>query len=149
MNKVYLLPVLLCMGCASTTTQQEPFVQQLQKTAAAAYHIGDLHQAEGLWQQALAANPEVYSNWCSLAQVRFRLHQYDAAAIGYQRCLEGHAAQPLAWHNLAAVRLRQATEALLEGSMYLDDRADSEQLKRDYQALLEHLFKLQRAATSP
>ncbi|WP_417658005.1 hypothetical protein [Pseudidiomarina aestuarii] len=149
MNRLSLFLVLMCAGCASTSQQEEPFVQQLQKTAAAAYHIGDLHQAEGLWQQAVVANPGAYSNWCSLGQVRFRLHQYDASAVGYQRCLEGNSAQPLVWHNLAAVRLRQATEALLEGTIHFDDRPESERLKRDYQALLEHLLKLQRATVKP
>ncbi|HET8816922.1 MAG TPA: hypothetical protein VFM61_05675 [Pseudidiomarina sp.] len=149
MNKLYLFPILFCIGCASTAPDKEPFVQQLQRTAAAAYHIGDLHQAEGLWQQALVENPNVYSNWCSLGQVRFRLHQYDASAVGYQRCLDGSSAQPLVWYNLAAVRLRQATEALMEGSMHLDESTEYNQLKRDYEALLAYLFKLQRAAGSP
>lgn len=146
---IWVVTALLCNGCASTRDQHEPFLQQLQQSAAAAYRVGDLHQAEGLWQQALQANPEVYANWCSLGQVRFRLHQYDAAAIGFQRCLEANPNQPLAWHNLAAVRLRQATESLLQGSMYLDAQQTPAESTQAFDTLLEHLLQLQRAAVKP
>lgn len=109
-----------------------------------AYQQGDLHAAEGLWRQLLQRDKQLYEGWCQLGHIGFRQHQYQSAVEAYQRCLQLHPQQPAIWHNLAVVRLRQATELLLQGQAYADQQEASD--TQQQQQLLQHLLKLQRVS---
>lgn len=151
MNRISILVLaLLLMGCQ--TTQSRELELQLEPAlyaAQTAYRQGDLHFAEGLWRQVLDAYPEQGQVWCDIGHVNYRVHRYDAAYEAYQFCLANNPQQPDIWKNLAAIRLRQATELLLAGHAYLgmptSFGARNNQAQRyEYEMLMQQLLALHR-----
>lgn len=145
MNKLIPLVLLLLslLGC-KTTVLPEGALEKNTKIASLAYQRGDLHLAEGYLQRILDTNPNHSDSWCQLGNIRYRLHDYEAATRAYDRCLKLNPSQPVIWHNAAAVKLRQATELLLIGQGYLADNSApvSSPLASQIQQLLVELMRL-------
>ncbi len=151
-SRTLLLVVLISLflaGCATTNLPELEAIQQ-QQVAQDAYLSGDLHLAEGLWRRAIKRNSQLQHLWCKIGHVNFRLHEYEAAFQAYQRCLADDREQPIVWRNLAAVRLRQATELLLIGHKYLVTitAPETQQFRSDYERLMKQLLSFHRAPTA-
>lgn len=129
---VLMLPGL--SGCTSKPPS-ETFDRQL-AAAYQSYQEGDLTSAEARWRALVQIDPELTEGWCLLGHIGLRQQRYHEALRHYQTCLELTPAQPAIWHNIAVIRIRQATEALLVGAPY---QTDSE-----HRLLLAKLLKLQR-----
>lgn len=143
---VLLIPLV---GCKSTQQVRFDTIEQQQKIAIAAYQQGDLHIAEGYWRKIVSAMPEHAQSWCQLGHVNYRLHRYQAASNAYQRCLNLAPEQANIWHNLAAVKLRQATELLLTGQAYLEvaeGRVETHSFAYNYQRLMAELVRFHGVA---
>lgn len=143
-----LLLLLAATGCAATHSPgHDPTQQRSLKAAEQAYRQGDLHLAEGLWRDIVSDSDHVSPGWCYLGHISFRQHRYDEALSSYQQCLDFRPQQPAIWRNMAALRLRQATELLLSGTAYLADReatAGQQRFNREYRKLLRQLMVLQQ-----
>lgn len=137
--------VAICMvggisACQSTSASFEN-VAQLQQLASHAYAAGDLHLAEGYWLNITQAMPEHTDAWCQLGHINYRLHRYAAAGNAYKKCLAITPNNLAAWHNLTAVKLREASATIIQGSGYLE-ASDNQQLTHKYQLLMRELLRL-------
>lgn len=136
-----IIPILL-WGCKNTPTDASfETIETLQQLARSSYQAGDLHQAEGYWRELTRLTPLHSLAWCQLGHVHYRLHRYQAASKAYHKCLEINPNQVDIWHNLSAVKLREATETLLLGRAYLTDSRDSK-LVTNYHRLQRELLRL-------
>ncbi|OZB05659.1 MAG: hypothetical protein B7X54_04795 [Idiomarina sp. 34-48-12] len=126
-------------GCNATQKVNFANVQQHYTVAKTGYTQGDLHTAEGYLLKVVKAQPNHHESWCLLGHVYYRLNSYQAASNAYQTCLSLRPEQSAIWHNLAAVRLRQATELLIKGMPYLKATTVDKQFSTNYQLLLEEL----------
>lgn len=139
--------VLALTGCNSTQKVNFANVQQHYAVAKTGYIQGDLHTAEGYLLKVVKAQPNHHESWCLLGHVYYRLNSYQAASNAYQTCLSLKPEQSAIWHNLAAVRLRQATELLIKGMPYLQATNVDKQFSTNYQLLLEELARLHGVAS--
>jgi cytochrome c-type biogenesis protein CcmH/NrfG len=136
------------LGCQTTQPQLgETTFQPAIDNAMMAYQQGDLQLAEGLWRRLLQRDPSLFMAWCHLGHIGFRQHDYDTALNAYQKCLRQQPQQAEIWHNMAVIKLRQASELLIQGSAYLpaEDSASHDH-KHNYQRLLNALMALQRVS---
>ncbi|WP_198677983.1 tetratricopeptide repeat protein [Pseudidiomarina planktonica] len=125
-------PVLT--GCTSKPPSD---VFDLQLAAAyKSYRDGDLTVAEARWRRLVKVDQALTEGWCVLGHISLRQQRYQEALKHYQRCLQLRPEQSEIWHNVAVIRIRQATEALLSGAPY--DTHSQDKL------LLTKLLKLQR-----
>lgn len=134
--------VLATTGCNTTKGVNFSTVEQHYSIATVVYERGDLHTAEGSLQQVLKTQPRHLESWCLLGHVYYRLNRYEAADNAYQKCLALRAEQPAIWHNLAAVKLRQATELLITGLPYLELSERETEFSANYRLLLQELAQL-------
>ncbi len=149
MGKMWLLLLMVVIaGCATTgSPAHDPAARSSLKAAELAYRQGDLHLAEGLWREIVSDNDDGSPGWCYLGHISFRQHRYEEALRAYRHCLEFRQQQPEIWRNMAALRLRQATELLLSGSAYLaagEPTAAQQRFNREYRKLLRQLMALQQ-----
>ncbi|KFZ30114.1 hypothetical protein IDSA_11720 [Pseudidiomarina salinarum] len=149
MGRVLMLLLMVAAGgCATTGSPgQDPTNQSSLKAAELAYRQGDLHLAEGLWREIVGDEDDLSPGWCYLGHISFRQHRYEEALSSYQQCLDFRQQQPAIWRNMAALRLRQATELLLTGTAYLSDSGDTgeqQRFNREYRKLLQQLMVLQQ-----
>lgn len=141
----FKIVVAICMvggvsACQSTNASFEN-VSQLQQLATHAYAAGDLHLAEGYWLNVTQAMPEHADAWCQLGHIDYRLHRYTAAGNAYQKCLAITPNNLAVWHNLTAVKLREASATIIQGSGYLAEE-DNQQLIHKYRLLMRELLRL-------
>lgn len=156
MNKKLVLLIvsgIVVSGCQMTSTSManHEHMDTHYQIAKKAYQQGDLHVAEGYLHRVTAVEPNHAPSWCLLGHIGFRLNRYEAAQQGYERCLRIHPQQPLIWHNLAALRLRQATELLMTGLPYLTQETAPlvPHFKQNYQLLLNELKYLHGLTLEP
>lgn len=149
---LWLLLALLVAGCTSTgKSVYKPATESSMKAAEMAYRQGDLHLAEGLLLKLVRDSDDSAPGWCYLGHISFRQHRYEEALSAYQRCLDFRQQQPDIWRNMAALRLRQATELLLSGTAYLatdEVTAEQQRFNREYHKLLQQLMVLQQVDTT-
>lgn len=142
-----MLACLFIGGCQSTQPKLgELTLQPAIENATAAYQQGDLQLAEGLWRRLLERDPSLLDAWCHLGHIGFRQHAYEAALSAYQKCLQYQPQQPEIWHNMAVIKLREASELLIQGSAFIDDNRDPNQDAHNYSRLLNALMLLQRVS---
>lgn len=137
---IILLLSFYLLGCKTNDASFET-IAQMQELATQAYTNGDLHRAEGLWSDIVRVMPEHAEAWCQLGHIDYRLHRYAAANNAYQKCLVIKPRNIAVWHNLTAVKLRDASETLIRGSAYLTTEHDRD-LVGKYQLLLRELMRL-------
>lgn len=146
----YSLLGLACVaviGCQTTRPQvAEMALKPAIENATMAYQQGDLQLAEGLWRQLLERDPSLLVAWCHLGHIGFRQHAYQASLSAYQKCLRYQPQQPEIWHNMAVIKLRQASELLIQGSAYLPVEEGDSHTTQTYPRLLKALMQLQRVA---
>lgn len=139
---ILLALVILTSGCKTTNDVNFSSVEQHYSIASDVYQQGDLHTAEGFLQKVIKAQPNHRESWCLLGHVYYRLNSYRAADNAYQKCLSLRGEQPQIWHNLAAVKLRQATELLITGLPYLEPNESNVTFNANYRLLLQELAHL-------
>ncbi|MDX1706261.1 tetratricopeptide repeat protein [Pseudidiomarina sp.] len=149
---IWLLLALAVAGCTATgKSVYKPATERSMKAAETAYRQGDLHLAEGLLLELVKDGDNSAPGWCYLGHISFRQHRYEEALAAYQRCLEFRQQQPDIWRNMAALRLRQATELLLSGTAYLaagEVSTEQQRFNREYHKLLQQLMVLQQVDTT-
>jgi len=138
MMKLILVSALLMALSACASQPLSAAFDQRIALANHAYQIGDLNTAEATWRQVLKIDAEVTEGWCALGHIAFRQQRYEEALRHYEQCLKLMPEQPKIWHNLAVIRIRQATETLIIGAPY--------QAQRAHPNLLNALLRLQRIA---
>lgn len=144
---IAVLTLLILSGCNATQKINFANVQHNYSIAKSSYLVGDLHTAEGRLLNVVKAQSNHHESWCLLGHVYYRLNSYEAASNAYQSCLSLQPDQPAIWHNLAAVRLRQATELLISGLPYMATQAGEKQFAANYQLLLDELARLHGVAS--
>lgn len=141
--------VFIAAGCASTEKVTFNTLEQQRAIASKSYQQGDLHVAEGYLQRIVSSLPEHSDSWCKLGHINYRLNRYSAATSAYEKCLTLTPEQPEIWHNLAAVKLREATEFLLTGRAYIpesNEAAGASSFAVNYDRLLNELSRLHGVA---
>lgn len=121
-------------GCAAKPPT--PAYEALLRQAKITYEQGDMHKSESLWRQLVGVHAELAIVHQYLGHISFRFGRWQEAYSHYQSSLALDAEQPHLWHNLAVIRLRQATETLLKAQQY--------QPLADDEKLLAQLLKMQR-----
>ncbi len=142
---VVIVSSLVLSACELTATRPDSgATDTYYRIAWQAYQQGDLHVAEGYLHQVTAAEPNHAHSWCLLGHIGFRLNRYDAAHQAYDKCLQIHPQQPMIWHNLAALKLRQATELLITGLPYVSVEANGKypHFSDNYHLLMSELKRL-------
>lgn len=137
MKQTMLVAVLLML----TACTSQPLTQAFEARINMAHHyykIGDLNAAEASWRALLAKDAELTEGWCALGHIGFRQQRYEEALRHYEQCLKLSPEQPKIWHNLAVIRIRQATETLIIAMPYQSQQANPK--------LLNALLRLQRIA---
>lgn len=143
---VGIILMLVLTGCNTTQKVNFANVKHHYAVAKTGYIQGDLHAAEGYLLKVVKAQPNHQESWCLLGHIYYRLNIYQAASNAYQTCLSLRPEQSAIWHNLAAVRLRQATELLIKGMPYLQSINVDKKFSNNYQLLLEELARLHGVA---
>ncbi|WP_417667037.1 tetratricopeptide repeat protein [Pseudidiomarina sp.] len=141
--------VVMGSGCAATGKTTFNTLEQQRAIASKSYQQGDLHVAEGYLQRIVSSLPKDSVSWCQLGHINYRLNRYLAATNAYQKCLSITPEQPEIWHNLAAVKLRQATEFLLTGRAYIpeiNETGSASSFAVNYTRLLNELGRLHGVA---
>ncbi|RWU08758.1 tetratricopeptide repeat protein [Pseudidiomarina gelatinasegens] len=141
--------VVIGSGCAATEKTTFNTLEQQRAIASKSYQQGDLHVAEGYLQRIVSSLPKDSASWCKLGHINYRLNRYSAATNAYERCLSLTPELPEIWHNLAAVKLREATEFLLTGRAYipeLNEAGSASSFAVNYTRLLNELGRLHGVA---
>ncbi|WP_417659876.1 tetratricopeptide repeat protein [Pseudidiomarina sp.] len=136
-------------GCAATEKTTFNTLEQQRAIASKSYQQGDLHIAEGYLQRIVSGLPNDSDSWCKLGHINYRLNRYSAATNAYEKCLSLTPELPEIWHNLAAVKLRQATEFLLTGRAYIPESNEADSASSftvNYDRLLNELGRLHGVA---
>ena len=142
-----LAVVMVISGCQSTSPKlAETTFAPLLDNATKAYQQGDLQLAEGMFRQLIVRDPSLLMAWCHLGHIGFRQHQYEAALNAYQQCLRYQPQQPEIWHNMAVIKLREASELLIQGSAYLPPTTEASLTNQNYPRLIQSLMLLQRVS---
>ena len=147
MHRISLLlgVIMLLGGCQSTAPQPtEMTFAPLLDNATKSYQQGDLQLAEGLFRQLIAHDPSLMIAWCHLGHIGFRQHRYEAAINAYQQCIRYQPQQPDIWQNMAVIKLREASELLIQGSAFLPPAQEAQQIQSNYSRLIQSLMLLQR-----
>lgn len=147
---IAVLPsVVIGSGCAATEKTTFNTLEQQRAIASKSYQQGDLHIAEGYLQRIVSSLPDHSDSWCKLGHINYRLNRYSAATNAYEKCLSLTPELPEIWHNLAAVKLRQATEFLLTGRAYITEQTETGEpssFAMNYDRLLNELGRLHGVA---
>lgn len=137
--------LMLLSGCQSTAPKlAESTLAPLLDNAMKSYQYGDLQLAEGMFRQLISRDPSLVVAWCHLGHIGFRQHHYEAALNAYQQCLRYQPQQPDIWQNMAVIRLRQASELLIQGSAFFPPDDEGYLSNPDYPRLIQSLMVLQR-----
>ena len=132
-----MLSPLLLTACQATVA---PYQQQQQAYQAAKdwYTRGDLLAAEQQLHQLHSRELHSVQSWRLMGNIQFRQQRLDAAERAYRQALALAPGDEFSWHNLSLVKLRQATDTLMQA------RSELGQLDRSNDELLRQLLRLQR-----
>lgn len=134
---ILLLPLILLSACQATVAQHQQ-QQQVYDNAKQWYLRGDLLTAEQQLNQLHASGLASLDSWRLMGNIHFRQHRLQAAEQAYREALTLAANDPLSWHNLSLVKLRQTTDTLMQARSQLQELSDEDQ------GLLRKLLQLQR-----
>lgn len=134
-QRIYLVLLTLSLS-ACTVKPPTPAYEALLRQAKVSYEQGDMHKSESLWLQLVNVHADLPIVHQYLGHISFRFGRWQEAHSHYQNSLALQPEQPHLWHNLAVIRLRQATETLIRAQQYRP-LADDEKL-------LAQLLKMQR-----
>lgn len=130
------LGLLILSLSACAVKPPTPAYEALLRQAKISYEQGDMHKSESLWRQLVSAHTELAIVHQYLGHISFRFGRWQEAYSHYQSSLALEPQQPHLWHNLAVIRLRQATETLIRAQQY--------QPLADDEKLLAQLLRMQR-----
>lgn len=134
---ILLLPLILLSACQATVAQHQ-HQQQVYDNAKQWYLRGDLLTAEQQLNQLHAIGLASLDSWRLMGNIHFRQQRLQAAEQAYREALTIAPKDAFSWHNLSLVKLRQATDTLMQA------RSQLPELSAEDQDLLRQLLRLQR-----